>query len=232
MAPRSGTKYVKNLIDDITVTDDNTNNIKILNEAIRRYPDAIGYIELKKKLKKGSLLALDEYVQSLDTVDEISKEDLVKIFNWKITRGQFRPLINQINKNTNDDVKRVSREAFNEIRLKKWESGLNILSQLIGVGVATATAFFAVDKENIPFMCDEILEAITGNRDYKIKPYGVMRSELIKLGVMVNMNASDLCQALWAHAILSEYDGNYNVSKESTKRSRDTEDQNQVKRKK
>jgi hypothetical protein len=135
-------------------------------------------------------------------------------------------LIKLINSNTDDDVKRISRQAFEKIRNKDWKAGINILSGLKGVGCATATSFFSIDKDNIPFMCDEVLEAITGDRDYKLPSYLVMRERLVSKAALVNMTASDLCQALWSHAILSDYDKSYNniLQNTGTKRSVDNDD--------
>lgn len=73
-------------------------------------------------------------------------------------------------------------------------------------------------------MCDEVLEAITGGRDYTVKSYLVMRDRLVSKAALVNMTPSDLCQALWTHAVLSDNDKNYNVQSNSTKRSNDNDD--------
>ena len=216
MAPRSGTEYVRKVLNDIRANDNNSDVISLLNTALARYNDSIGLIEIKKKLVKGTLLDLDQYVQSLNSSDCIDKEDLLKIFHWKNNRGKNRPNLKQIMKNNDDDVKRISKEAFIAVRKKDFKEGINMLSELCGVGTATATSFFAVDRDNLPFMCDEVLEAITGTREYKLPPYLVMRETLIAKGDLVGMSASDLCQALWSHAILSENDVNYNNSTQTT----------------
>jgi len=212
MAPRPGTDYVRNVLNDIKANNDNNDVISLLNTALARYNDSIGLVEIKKKLTPSSLLALDQYVQSLNSCDNINKEDLLKVFHWKNNRGKNRPNLKQIMKNNDDDVKRISKEAFVAIRKNDFKEGINMLSELCGVGVATATSFFAVDRVNLPFMCDEVLEAITGTREYKLPAYLVMRETLIAKGALVGMTASDLCQALWSHAILSENDVNYNNS--------------------
>jgi hypothetical protein len=219
MTIRKGTASVKKVLDSINENEDNSNVLTLLSNALARYSDSIRFIEIQKKLEKGKLLELDTFVQNLESKEEINKDDLIKIFTWKITRGKFRPLINQINKNNDNDIKRISRSAFTMIREKKWENGIKILSELKGVGVATSTAFFAIDKNNIPFMCDEVLEAITGSRDYKLSSYSLLRKELISKGSLIGLTASDLCQALWSHSVLTEYDQNYNKIIEGNKRS-------------
>lgn len=132
MAPRTGTHHVQKVLNDINDNKDNSSIIKILNDALDRYNDAIGYIEVNKKLKKGSLLLLDQYVQGLDAdTIEITKENLITIFNWKITRGKFRPLMKHIDSNSDDDVKKISREAFNKIRQKDWKAGMYRLTNTV-----------------------------------------------------------------------------------------------------
>ena len=66
-----------------------------------------------------------------------------------------------------------------------------------------------MDKDNIPFMCDEVLEAVTGQLKYTHESWLHMRKELVAKASLVNMNASDLCQALWAHSVLTQMDPNY-----------------------
>ena len=134
----------------------------------------------------------------------------------------FRPNLKQIQKNTDDSVKTITESAFSKMRDANWVDALDELEKLHGVGPATATCFFAMDKENIPFMCDEALEAITGYRNYNRKSYLQMREELIAKAQLVNMNASDLCQALWAHSVLQTTNPNYLESLESSVENEDT----------
>jgi len=134
----------------------------------------------------------------------------------------FRPNLKQIQKNTDDSVKIITESAFSKLRDANWKDALDELEKLHGVGPATATCFFAMDKENIPFMCDEVLEAITGYRNYNRKSYLQMREELTEKAQLVNMNASDLCQALWAHSVLQTTNPNYLESLESSVENEDT----------
>ena len=218
---RIGTEHVKNVLNQISSTDINCNDNakKILKLAQSRYNEAILITENLKKKEAGFLTELDQYVTSLspDTVS-IGLDDLLKIFNWKNTRGVFRPNINLINKNSDESVRAISKSAFAKIRENKWEKGLDELEKLSGVGPATATCFFAMDKENIPFMCDEILEAVTGQRDYKRKSYLEMRKELVAKAALVDMNASDLCQSLWAHSVLNQVDSNTSEVEDTKKK--------------
>lgn len=69
----------------------------------------------------------------------LSLEELMLVMDWKLQRGKFRPQLKSlIESNSPDLVVSVTKNALS----KEWPENLKILTELRGVGPATATGIF------------------------------------------------------------------------------------------
>jgi hypothetical protein len=106
----------------------------------------------------------------------ITQPELVKIMQWKLTRGKMRPLLKKIETLSNHDVQNATFNGLNHIKNLINEetivAALNTICEpLNGVGPATASAILARYNLSIPFMSDAGLLAVNGKCEYKIKDY-------------------------------------------------------------
>uniref|UniRef100_A0A2D4HI12 Uncharacterized protein n=1 Tax=Micrurus lemniscatus lemniscatus TaxID=129467 RepID=A0A2D4HI12_MICLE len=105
------------------------------------YQDVIEAMGSKKK----KLIALDQWYQ--DELPELlagreekylTKEELLKLMEWKLTRGKFRPRLQQlVAANPSKMVEEHTRKAFH--LLPDVEAAVKELNELKGIGPATAS---------------------------------------------------------------------------------------------
>lgn len=120
---------------------------------------------------------LDLWYHALDlSKGYVTKDELVEIMKWKLTRGKMRPLLSKIQALDDQFVCQVSFKAINHLRNgptnETLKMALNELSKpLKGVGVATASAVLAKWNLEIPFMSDAGLIAVNGTTDYTLNAY-------------------------------------------------------------
>ena len=106
--------------------------------------------------------------------------ELADIMKWKLARGKARPLQKLVESNSPASVIAASTEAFKHLSSGHWEKAIDAITSLKAVGVATATAILApFAPALVPFMADEVMEAVSCKRDYTMKIYKEMRSALI-----------------------------------------------------
>lgn len=107
----------------------------------------------------------------------MSKEDLVKLVDWKLTRGKWRPrLLSYAQDASPDVVLDCSSRAFKVVDSLSedvcspaiFQDAMKPLLELKGVGPATATAILSAYHQSIPFLSDEALVAVTGGREYTL----------------------------------------------------------------
>jgi hypothetical protein len=66
-------------------------------------------------------------------------DEIVQLTKWRLLRGKFRPsILDLVKTNTETAVKNVTKKAFKKMP-KDINSAINALSQLKGIGVATAS---------------------------------------------------------------------------------------------
>eukprot|EP00041_Stephanoeca_diplocostata_P025655 m.677040 g.677040 ORF g.677040 m.677040 type:complete len:176 (-) comp22793_c0_seq8:2139-2666(-) len=146
MALRPGSSSAKRMWDNAESADD-----KEWIEALSSYGLCIAAVSDKTKPTKG-LSKVDQWWTStlpslLREEQSISKASLVKVMQWKLGRGKFRPLMGRLESgNTPAQVIACSQRAFCSAKSKDSSSVKNAviaLTQLVAVGPATASAVLA-----------------------------------------------------------------------------------------
>ncbi|XP_063077641.1 uncharacterized protein zgc:112496 isoform X2 [Engraulis encrasicolus] len=172
------------------------------------------------KGKAGKLLALDKWYQeelpkliSARSEPHVTRDDLSKLMEWKLTRGKFRPRLQQlIESNSAETVMSCSKKAF--ALLPNVEAAITELSTLKGMGPATASAVLAAGAgDEAAFMADESVESIPELRpvQYTAKHYRLYLDKITQKTKHLNTVDSgkdwtphkvELC--LWAWAVANK----------------------------
>ena len=115
----------------------------------------------------------------------MSKEELERLMDCKLysptrfmclprSRGKFRPRLKQlISSNAADDVKSSTQKGFSELGSKPTINSImaatKTLSELNGVGPATATMVLQAVSDEVPFMSDEAMLQVFNRDKTKLK---------------------------------------------------------------
>ncbi|XP_069125089.1 uncharacterized protein [Argopecten irradians] len=119
--------------------------------------------------KEKQLIKLDKWYQEElpNAIQErkekyVTHEELCKLMKWKLTRGKFRPRLEQmVQSNSEEEVETASRNAFKE--LPNLPNAVKALTVLKAIGPATASAVLAAGApDKAAFMADESMLAIPG----------------------------------------------------------------------
>ncbi|KAJ8245780.1 hypothetical protein GJAV_G00260240 [Gymnothorax javanicus] len=135
-----------------------------------------------KGKKQGKLLPLDKWYQDeLPAVIAgrserfLTHSELVKLMDWKLTRGKFRPRLQQlVATNSSESVESCTKKAFG--LLPDITAAITELSSLKALGPATASAVLAAGApDQAAFMADEAVESIPALRpvQYTLKHYSL-----------------------------------------------------------
>lgn len=177
-------------------------------------------------LKNKKLTDLDNWVwNELETSVRkrkpacMNKEEWVKLVTWKITRGKTRPLLGYAKEQVDQTVRDATATALenlSEENEKKnddvgaWLSTcLKPLTDLRGVGAATAAAFLAACTDQIPMMSDELI-AVTLQptaSEYTEKRLIEMVKIVRAKAKKVNLTAREVEHAVLAEAWKTTYQG-------------------------
>ncbi|KAM5152456.1 uncharacterized protein ACMZJ9_010616 [Mantella aurantiaca] len=151
--------------------------------------------------KKKRLVELDRWFQeelpgiiSARPQKSLKQEELVKLMEWKLLRGKFRPRLQQMAaSNPESMVESCTRKAFQ--RLPNVSAAIEELCQLKGIGPATASAVLcAGSPESAAFMADEAVESVPGlvPIQYNLKHYLKFLEEIRKKAETLNAESEEV----------------------------------------
>jgi hypothetical protein len=176
------------------------------------------------------LVALDDFCETLSTKlqDEpsISKEDLIKIIQWKFAKGKPRQYMKYIESNTDDEVKDCSSKAFQEADKGDVDAAIIEMTKLKGVGAAGASAILSLHHPDLfCFMDDEVIESLyNGKRAYTKAVYMQVNEECTKLAAALGKKWTTrrVGMALWTAARICA-SGGHDITLAKTGSDRNTE---------
>ncbi|ELU06856.1 hypothetical protein CAPTEDRAFT_164778 [Capitella teleta] len=115
----------------------------------------------------------------------MTSEELIQLMKWKLSRGKFRPrLIEFAASNSEEKVKASTEEAFQSASKGKLTAAIKTLTELKGIGPATASAILTAGcGQEVAFMADESVWGILGKQSlkYDLKEYLCFMEEILSI---------------------------------------------------
>ncbi|KAA8528434.1 hypothetical protein F0562_035789 [Nyssa sinensis] len=184
-------------------------DVNLWKEALSSYSARI------ESLNKPNIVSLDDFyrnqlpplIHQRNPNSYLTKTELSKLMQWKLTRGKWRPrLLDFVLSLDEALVKSASQKAFQSLPdISKAVSELTVLK---GIGPATASAVLAAYAPDVaPFMSDEAMVAALGNsKDYTLKQYLIFVDKLQSKAKELSSEGdsftpSDIERALWSSAV-------------------------------
>ena len=214
MTLRIGSKEARALFDaDVNLTD--------WQNCLSLYTSAVAAVAAGKS--KSDLIDWDNFLWNSLSTSAHSREpahivlsELADVMKWKLARGKARPLQKLVESNSEASVKSASTTALGLLSKGDWEGAINSITALKAVGVATGTAILSpFSPQLVPFMADEVMEAVSCKRDYTLKVYKEMREALVMKAEQLSSasaetplkkwTAEEVGKALWVRAMMAVY---------------------------
>ncbi|QNQ00722.1 Hypothetical protein YALI2_F00267g [Yarrowia lipolytica] len=173
-------------------------------------------LKASKSAKKGgkeTLAELDEWRKQLsDDVREnpraLTHGELAKLMTWKLKRGTFRPKLQQLaESNRAEEVEQVTQKAAHLIAGDEIIEAIKVLSELKGVGPATASLLGSVMSVNVPFFSDEAFAHVCPGVKitYTLKAYEKFLNAIVAWGQQRDLNAVEAEQEAWVLGMRDKY---------------------------
>jgi len=174
--------------------------------------------------KKGGpeeLIKLDNWFQeTLPTTihsrkeAHLTHEEIVQVTKWKLLRGKARArLMDLVRINTELAVKQATTKAFKKVQ-KDLNSAISALTNLKGIGPATASAVLAAGyPEHCPYMADESMLSTPGveANDYTVAEFVNYAEQIKNLCIRIKeidpegkWTPHKMELALWTHYVSRE----------------------------
>eukprot|EP00743_Colponemidia_sp_Colp-15_P009435 GILK01010315.1.p1 GENE.GILK01010315.1~~GILK01010315.1.p1 ORF type:complete len:308 (-),score=33.19 GILK01010315.1:101-973(-) len=168
--------------------------------------------------KNKDLESLDDwYLHELPTLlysrepdPYMEQKELSKLVKWKLTRGQWRPRLQQfVDQLSGEVVKEASRNAFRLLSKYDMREAIEAMASLKGVGPATSSAVLAAYRPDLlSFMSDEALIHAPGiSKEYTLQMclklidvMGRKCKELRKADPNTEWTVQMVEQAVWSFA--------------------------------
>jgi len=116
-------------------------------------------------LERQRLTVIPEAIRSRNPA-YLTKDELVTLMDWKIAHGKFRPALKKlVRENDGNHVQSLTEKALepmhavndDEVRNEMLKTSVTLLSNLRGVGPATASLLLSTyNSDRFPFFSDEL----------------------------------------------------------------------------
>lgn len=178
--------------------------------------DELLQLKASKSAKKGSketLAQLDDWRKQLSaSVHEnprsLTTTELARLMQWKLKRGTFRPKLQQLaESNSAQEVEQATQRAVELIADDEIIAAIKELSELKGVGPATASLLGSVISVNVPFFSDEAFAHVCPGVKitYTLKTYERFLDEIVAWGKERGLNAVEAEQEAWIKGMRQKY---------------------------
>lgn len=171
------------------------------------------YDEMLEAKGGKELVDLDRYCQDLLVPNmqqnkHITKDELLKIVQWKFLKGKPRhALMNHLRANTPKSVQDHSKAGMDFADQGDPEGAITEIAKLRGVGPATASAVLSLYRPDLfAFMDDEVIECLyAGKRGYTAAIYRNVNDRCKDLAGKLgcDWNPRRVGRALWTAARIS-----------------------------
>ncbi|KAF2117851.1 hypothetical protein BDV96DRAFT_489214 [Lophiotrema nucula] len=184
-------------IDEISIGPFNT----VLSRYSSTVPDKLGLLDTERY---ETIPAAVESRKERDEDTLLQKSEVETLVEWKLKHGTFRPkLLDLVKSNPEPFVQETISNAFTSLNAEDPLPALKVLTQLKGIGPATASLLLSVYAPGeVPFFSDELFRWCMWDEDgkpdgwkraikYNIKEYGALIARVQGLRKRLRVSAVD-----------------------------------------